>query len=124
VTVGGLTIDRVLVGPNGVFAVHVDPDPRPVVVRAGYGIVRSGTRVPDGVKRAMFGAAALRAHLAGIGGDLFPYPVLVTAAPGEAGRRLGRLLVVRPERLAEAIWEHPARPLRRSVRVEVLEALR
>lgn len=123
VEAGADVIDLVLVGPNGVFAVHVDPDPRPAAVRPGHGVVREGARVPGPVKRALFGAAALRERLRHLPGDVFPYPVLVTPAPGEAGHRLGRLLVVRPGRLAEVIWSHASRPLTRSQRAAIRRVL-
>jgi hypothetical protein len=123
VEVDGDTIDTLLIGPNGLFAVHFDEDPRPAAVRPGFGLIRAGTREPNPVKRALGNAEALRQRLAHLPGDLFPYPVLVTATTGEAGHRLGRLLVVRPGRLAEALWRHASRPLRRSEREAVREAL-
>ncbi len=116
-------IDLVVLGPNGIFAVHLDPDLRPAAVRPGVGLVRAGARRPEPVKQALYGAAALRAALAGLPGDPFPYPVLVTAAPGGVGHRLGRLLVVRPGRFAAAVWSHLSRPLRRSERTAVRRAL-
>ena len=119
----GDTIDRVVLGPNGVFAVHIDTDPRPAAVRPGRGLIRAGARDPEPVKRALRNTAALRTVLSALPGDVFPYPVLVTAAPGEAGDRLGRLLVVRPGRLPEAVWRHPSRPLTRSQRMEIRRAL-
>ena len=47
----------------------------------------------------------------------------VTESPGE-GARLGRLLVVRPGRLAEAIWTHVSRALTRSERADIAALLR
>ena len=123
VTVGGHEIDLVLIGPNGLFAVHVDPDLRPAAVRPGVGLVRAGARRPEPVKRALAGAAALRREVALMPGAPFPYPVLVTATPGEDGHRLGRLLAVRPGRLAEVLWSHVSRPLLRSQRVAIRRAL-
>lgn len=123
VAVGDDTVDTLLIGPNGFFAVHIDPDLRPAAIRPGLGLFRAGTRQPDQVKRALRNTAALRERLAHLPGDLFPYPVLVTATPGETGHRLGRLLVVRPGRLPEVIWQHVSRPLRRSERVAIRQSL-
>ena len=44
VLVAGRTLDRVVVGPNGVFAVSLDPDPRPATLAAD-GLFRGGRRV-------------------------------------------------------------------------------
>jgi len=123
VDVGGDTIDTLLIGPNGLFAIHVDPDLRQAAVRPGLGLFRAGTRDPEPVKRALRNTEALRNRLAHLPGDLFPYPVLVTPTPGETGHRLGRLLVVRPGRMAEAVWRHVSRPLGRSERHAVKTAL-
>lgn len=123
VDIGGDTIETLLIGPNGLFAIHVNPDPRPVAVRPGLGLFRAGTREPEVVKRALRNANALRDRLAHLPGDLFPNAVLVTSAHGQAGHRLGRLLVVRPGRLVEAIWQHVSRPLGRSERSAIREAL-
>jgi hypothetical protein len=123
VAVGDDHIDLVVLGPNGLFAVHLDPDPRPAAVRPGTGLFRAGARNPDPVKRALRNTDALRRRLARLPGDHFPYPVLVTSIPGETGRRLGRLLVVRPGRLAEVIWSHVSRPLRRSERASIASLL-
>ena len=120
---GDDTIDLVLIGPNGIFAVHVDPDPEPAAVRPGHGLFHTGVRVPTQVKRALRNTQGLRDRLSSVPGDIFPYPVLVASAPGEAGHRLGRLMVVRPGRLAEAVWRHVSRPLTRSDRQAVREAL-
>ena len=120
---GDDTIDLVLIGPNGIFAVHVDPDPEPAAVRPGHGLFHTGVRVPTQVKRALRNTQDLRYRLSSVPGDIFPYPVLVASAPGEAGHRLGRLMVVRPGRLAEAVWRHVSRPLTRSDRQAVREAL-
>ena len=46
VLVAGRTLDRVVVGPNGVFAVSLDPDPRPA------------TLSPDGLFRGASGSPA------------------------------------------------------------------
>jgi len=123
VVIGEDTVDLLLVGPNGLFAVHIDPDQRPAAVRAGRGLFRTGVRDPDPVKRALRNAEGLRRQLADLPGDLLPYPVLVASTPGETGLRLGRLLIVRPGRLAEVIWSHVSRPLKRSERRAVLTAL-
>lgn len=122
VEIPGGVIDRVIVGPNGVFAVHVDPDDRPVAIRYDLGMFRAGARVGEPVKRALYNTRALHALLGGLGEDLFPYPVLVTSAHGEE-QRLGRLMLVRPGRLAEALWRHPSRPLPRSARRRVVARL-
>lgn len=124
VAAGPETADLAAVGPNGVFAVCRDPDPRPGAVRERLGLVRAGARDPEPVKRALRTATALRARLSHLPGDVFPYPVLVSPVPGEAGHRLGRLLVVRPGRFAEAVWRHPSRPLRRSERAAIVACLR
>jgi len=123
VTAGPGCIDTVLIGPNGVFAVHIDPDTRPAAARPGRGVLRAGERVPQQVKRALHHTRALRDLLAAVPGDLLPYPILVTPVPGAWRERLGRLLVVRPGRLAEAVWSHPSRPLTRSQRAAVTAAL-
>jgi hypothetical protein len=123
VTISGEVIDRVVVGPNGVFAVHIDTDTRPVAIRPESGMYRAGVRTGDPVKRALRNTQALRAVLGAADGELFPYPVLVTASHGDE-HRLGRLLVVRPGRLAEALWRHPSRPLTRSARRRAVDELR
>jgi len=123
VAVSDDTIDLVLIGPNGVFAVHVDPDPGPAAVRPGHGLFHTGVRVPAQVKRTLRNTQDLRDRLSSVPGDIFPYPVLVASAPGEAGHRLGRLMVVRPGRLAEAIWRHVSRPLTRSDRLAIRKVL-
>ena len=123
VVVGDGMVDLVLIGPNGVFAVHVDPDPESAAVRPGHGLFRTGARVPTQVKRALRNAQGLRDRLSSVAGDIFPYPILVASTPGEAGHRLGRLMVVRPGRLAEAVWRHDSRPLTRSDRSAVRSAL-
>jgi len=123
VTVGNDTIDLVLIGPNGVFSVHLDPDPGPAAVRPGHGLFHTGVRVPAQVKRALRNTQDLRDRLASVPGGIFPYPVLVASAAGEAGHRLGRLMVVRPGRLAEAVWRHDSRPLTRSDRLAVGKVL-
>lgn len=122
VPVGGGVIDRVIVGPNGVFAVHFDPDLRPAAVRE-HGVIRNGVRVKEPVKTALRNAFALRALLAPDHPLVHPYPVLVTETPGN-GARLGRLLVVRPGRLAEGVWQHLSRPMTRSERARIVALLR
>ena len=120
VLVAGRTLDRVVVGPNGVFAVSLDPDPRPASLSPDA-LLRGGRKVTHQVKQALAAAFDLRRVLAGAGIDIFPYPVLV--ARGADGL-LGRLRVVSPGRLASAVWRHPGRPLRRSERLRVLAAVR
>ncbi len=115
-------IDRVLIGPNGVFTVHFDPDLRPAAIRP-QGVIRNGLRVKEPVKTALRNTFALRELLATDHPLVHPYPVLVTESPGE-GARLGRLLVVRPGRLAEAIWTHVSRALTRSERADIAALLR
>jgi hypothetical protein len=119
VLVAGRTLDRVVVGPNGVFAVSLDPDPRPAILAAD-GLFRSGKRVTAQVKQALAAAFGLRRALAAAGMDVFPYPVLVIRG---ADGMLGRLRVVPPGCLASAVWRHPGRPLLRSERARVLAAV-
>ncbi len=119
VLVAGRTLDRVVVGPNGVFAVSLDPDPRPATL-APDGLYRGGRRVTGQVKQALAAAFGLRRVLAAAGIMVFPYPVLV--ARGADGM-LGRLRVVSPGCLASAVWRHPGRPLLRSERARVLAAV-
>lgn len=121
VAVPGGVVDRVLVGPNGVFTVHFDPDLRPAAIRP-QGVIRNGLRVKEPVKTALRNTFALRALLADDHPRIHPYPVLVTEGPGD-GTRLGRLLVVRPGRLAEAVWAHTSRPLTRSERADIVALL-
>lgn len=119
VRVGHQVVDHVVIGPNGLFTIDIDADPE-VAVAKDDGIYRMGSRVTTPVKAALLGAFRLRARL---GEDVFPYPILVT--PLEASHHmLGRLGVVPGERIAELIWAHPGRPLRRSERVKILSTLR
>jgi hypothetical protein len=119
ILVAGRTLDRVVVGPNGVFAVSLDPDPRPATLEPD-GLFRGGRRVTTQVKQALAAAFDLRRVLATAGIDVFPYPVLVTRG---ADGMLGRLRVVPPGCLASAVWCHPGRPLLRSERGLVLAAV-
>ncbi|HLE39430.1 MAG TPA: nuclease-related domain-containing protein [Acidimicrobiia bacterium] len=115
----GPRIDHVVVGPNGVFTVGVDPETIPAEIHDD-GLYRHGVRVTTPVKHALLGAHELRRAL---GLVTIAYPILVTAI--QASRHhLDRLGVVPGERIAEHIWSHPGLPLRRSQRVEVLWALR
>lgn len=117
--VDGVVIDHVVVGPNGIFTINVDPDPRPAAI-ADDGIYREGTRVTATVKDALRAASRIRAAL---GNRVFAYPILVS--PLDAGRhQLDRLGVVPGDRIAEYIWSHPGLPMRRSQRLEVQWALR
>lgn len=112
-------IDHVVVGPNGVFTVTIDPDPTPA--RVGHdGLYRSGQRVTYSVKSAVSAAHHLRAT---VGPQVFAYPLLVSSVAGDRAH-LDRLGVVGGERIAEAIWSHPGRPMRRSARLETIWALR
>jgi len=119
VLVAGRTLDRVVVGPNGVFAVSLDSDPRPATLTAD-GLLRAGRRVTTQVKQAQQAAFELRRVLGAAGIGVFPYPVLVTRG---ADGMLGRLRVVSPGCLASAVWCHPGRPLLRSERARVLAAV-
>ncbi len=119
VIVGGSTVPCVVVGPNGVFTIEIDPDPTLCALRPD-GVWRHGQRVREPVKRALHSAFNLRRALARAGIDVFPYPML--AAAGAEGR-LGRLQVLPPERIAEAVWGHPGLPLARSQRRRAVAAI-
>ncbi|HSM01071.1 MAG TPA: hypothetical protein VK960_01330 [Acidimicrobiia bacterium] len=119
VKVDELVVDHVVVGPNGVFVVSVDPDPVPAVPGED-GIYRSADRVTTPVKDALMAAHRLRR---GADGRLFAYPILVATIVGEP-EQLDRLGVVPGDRIAEYIWSHPGLPLRRSERHQVLWGLR
>jgi hypothetical protein len=117
--IAGRTVDRVVVGPNGAYAVSLDPDPRAATLTED-GLFRGGERVTAQVKQALAAAFAMRRILVQAGIDVFPYPVLV--ARGADGM-LGRLRVVAPGCLASAVWRHPGRPMLRSQRARVLAAV-
>ena len=117
VTIGGDHVDRVAVGPNGVFVVVVDPAPGRLTPD---GVLRDGDRVKEPVKRALRAAHELRRRI-GVPG-VFAYPVLL-CAPGIEPGYLGRLRVVGADRFADALWCHPGRSLRRSERAAVLDVL-
>jgi len=117
--IGGVVIDYVVVGPNGVFTINVDPDPRPATI-GDDGIYRDGSRVTSTVKNALMAATRLRDDQ---GGRVFAYPILVSTLDAER-HQLDRLGVVAGDRIAEYIWSHPGLPLRRSQRLEVQWALR
>ena len=117
--IGGVVIDYVVVGPNGVFTINVDPDPRPATI-GDDGIYRDGSRVTSAVKDALMAASRLRDDQ---GGRVFAYPILVSTLDAER-HQLDRLGVVAGDRIAEYIWSHPGLPLRRSQRLEVQWALR
>lgn len=119
VVLADAVIDHVVVGPNGVFAVSIDPDPTPAFV-ASDGLYRSGSRVTHAVKSALSAAHHLRTT---VGDRVFAYPLLVSAVAGDRAH-LDRLGVVAGDRIAEAIWSHPGLPMRRSARLETLWALR
>jgi hypothetical protein len=119
--IADVAADRVIVGPNGVFTVVIDPDPRPAFL-ADDGLYRAGARVTTPVKRALSAAFALRQRLERYPADVFPYPLLALDAEAPIGF-VGRLRVVPASMLAEAVWTHPGRPLLRSQRRAVIEAL-
>ena len=114
-------IDRVLVGPNGVYAVVIDDSPEATTFGED-GLYRGQQRVGPPVKRALLMAHALGRTLASDGLEVLPYPVLVIRL-GTTGH-LDRLRVAGAGQLAEAVWSHPGFPLRRSERSAVLDALR
>ena len=106
-------IDHVVIGPNGVFAVSIDPDPVPATV-ASDGLYRDGVRVTTTVKSAIMAAHDLRRR---VGERMFAYPLLVTAI-AEHGQ-LDRLGVVPGHRIPEAIWSHAGSPLTRTQRAKI-----
>jgi hypothetical protein len=114
-----VVIDHVIVGPNGVFAVAIDPDPRPVSLGPD-GLYREGHRLTTTVKSALAAAFSLRGR---VGSRLFAYPLLVTPLDGSAAN-LDRLGVIPPGGIPEAIWSHPGQPLTRTQRLETLWSLR
>jgi hypothetical protein len=119
VVLADAVVDHVVVGPNGVFTISVDPDTTPATIDHD-GIHRAGERVTHAVKSALAAAHDLRRRM---GPDVFAYPLLITAVEGDRAH-LDRLGVVRGDRIAEAIWSHPGRPMRRSERHEAMWALR
>ena len=119
VVLNDVEIDHVVVGPNGVFTISIDSDPLPADLRDD-GIYRNEVRVTTIVKSAAKSAHDLRRK---VGDRLFAYPMLVTSITGSTSR-LDRLGVVPGGRIAEAIWNHPGRPLTRSQRTETIWTLR
>lgn len=119
VVLADVVIDHVVVGPNGVFTVAIDPDLSPATLGED-GLYRDGTRVTTTVKSIAMAAHALRSR---VGSHLFAYPLLVTALDGSPAH-LDRLGVIPAGAIPEAIWCHPGRALTRSQRVETLWALR
>lgn len=115
----GARLDHVVVGPNGVFTVAVDPEATPAEV-ADDGIYRNGLRVTLPVKRALAAAHEIRGSLSLA---TIAYPILVAELRAPR-HHLDRLGVVPGDRIAEHIWSHPGFPLRRSQRAEILWALR
>lgn len=115
----GVRIDHVVIGPNGVFTINIDPDPRPAAIGED-GIYRDGTRVTTTVKDALLGAFRLRGEL---GEGEFAYPILISSID-HPRHQLDRLGVVPGDYIAEYIWSHPGLPMRRSQRLEVQWALR
>ena len=118
VIIGLDRVDRVTVGPNGVFVVVIDPEPARLT---SEGVVRDGDRVKEPVKRALRAAHELGKRLSLPGA--FAYPVLLTGR-GIAPGYLGRLRVVRVDQFAEALWCHPGRPLTRTERAAVASTVR
>lgn len=118
VVVAGATVDHVVVGPNGVFTISIDPDPTPATV-GDDGIYRGGARATTPVKQALLAAHMLRRESQG---RLFAYPILIAAVDASPAR-LDRLGVIPGNRIAEYIWSHPGLPLRRSQRQEILWSL-
>lgn len=119
--IAGITVDRVIVGPNGLFTVVIDPDPRPALVTSD-GLQRAGSRVTTSVKRALGAAFALRRRLGDQLPAVFPYPLLAISGDTDMGF-VGRLRVLPAALVAEAVWTHPGRPLLRSERGAVIRAL-
>jgi hypothetical protein len=119
VVVGSVMVDHVVIGPNGVFTINVDPDPRPASLDDD-GLYRDGSRVTTTVKDAVMAANRLRGAL---GNSVFAYPLLVSPISADRSQ-LDRLGVVPGDRIAEYIWCHPGLPMRRSQRLEVQWALR
>jgi hypothetical protein len=120
VEVAGFTIDQVVVGPNGVFTIAIDPAEQPAVLEDD-GLYRESRRITTPVKSALAAAFALRSAFRDLGAKEFPYPLLVS--PTDREGHLGRLRIVPPHRFAEAIWSHPGRPLRRSQRCSLVAEL-
>lgn len=115
----GAAVDRVIVGPNGVFTIAFDRDPTPVSPGPD-GLYRNQVRVTTPVKQTLMGAHRLRGALSL---PALAYPILV-AAINLPDHHLDRLGVVPGHRIAEHIWSHPGFPLRRSQRHEILWSLR
>jgi hypothetical protein len=121
VPIGPETADRLIIGPNGVYTVVIDPDPRPVTPESD-GLWRAGERVTLPPKRALALAHRLRRQIADEFPQVFPYPLLAVAGPVETVF-LGRLRVVHLPSLPEAVWTHPGHPLLRSERAALLAAV-
>ena len=115
----GAHLDHVIVGPNGLFTVAVDPETIPADIGEDglyrHGIARHHTGKARAAWRQWLGRT--------LGLGSIAYPILVTAIRAPR-HHLDRLGVVPGERIAEHIWSHPGLPLRRSQRAEVLWALR
>ena len=110
----GRHLDHVVIGPNGVFTIGLDPADTPATIGPD-GLYRQGLRVALPVKQALFGARELRIAL---GLATIAYPVLVTDIAADR-HQLDRLGVVPGDHIAEYIWSHPGFPLRRSQRIEL-----
>ncbi len=109
--------DLVIVGPNGVFVVVIDPDPSRSRLTAS-GIVRAGERVADPVRAARLAGFELRRALRRDGIDTLVSAIVVSPV-GDEGGWLDRVRVVPVHRLREAVWSHPGSPLTRGQRDQV-----
>lgn len=119
VVLGGLDIDHVVIGPNGVFTISIDKDPAPATIETD-GLYRDGSRVTESVKNALMAAHDLRGRL---GEFTLAYPFLMTSIAGPSAR-LDRLGIVPGGRIPEAIWNHAGVPLTRSERTAAAWAIR
>jgi hypothetical protein len=121
VVAGGVTVDVVLVGPNGVFTVVIDPDPARAVLDE-RGLIRAGAPVRGPIENALGAAFSLRRSLGEAGVTTLPYPIVVAPVGGEGGFA-ARVRVVPPHRLPEAVWSHPGMPLTRAERRRALAVI-
>ena len=115
VAAGEAHVDRVIVGPNGVFTIDIDLDRRPAEPGPD-GVYRDGQRVTASVKHALLAAHGVRRALS-LPSIAYPLLVMPIAAPGH---QLDRLGIIPGDALAQYIWSHHGSPLRRSQRMELL----